>query len=66
MKFLDGIEFDTSSTKYHMTRKSDGWYVVGQGMLCPVASVKEGRAFIQELLDMDRVKQLSRQNPEDV
>jgi len=35
LKFSDGMEFDTSGP-LRKERRSDGLYVVGQGMLIPV------------------------------
>lgn len=48
MRFSDGMEFDTSGP-YRITRKSDGLYVVGNGMLCPVDSYEEGEKLIESL-----------------
>ena len=47
MKFSDGMTFDTSG-KLRIVRKSDGLYVVGQGMLIPIDSVAEGKEIIRE------------------
>ena len=49
LKFSDGIEFDTSGPTYVLVNKSDGLYVVGLGLLCPVDTVEEGKQLIQEL-----------------
>jgi len=62
IKFSDGMEFDTSSSNYYLTRRSDGWYVVGKGMLCPVASIKEGREYIQEMNTLERVREMAKGN----
>jgi len=48
IKFSDGMEFDTSGP-YRVVRKSDGYYVVGEGMLCAVDSREDGEAQIAEL-----------------
>ncbi len=48
MRFSDGMKFDTSGPM-RLTRRSDGWYVVGKGMLIPVDSPKEGREIIAEM-----------------
>ena len=48
MRFSDGMTFDTSGP-LRLTRRSDGWYVIGNGMLCPVNSVEEGERFIKRL-----------------
>ena len=62
IKFSDGMEFDTSSKNYYLTRRSDGWYVVGKGMLCPVSSVKEGREYIREMNTIERVREMAKGN----
>jgi hypothetical protein len=49
MKFSDGMEFDTTSTSYRVVRKTDGYYVVGRGMLIPVDTSDEGYRMIDEL-----------------
>lgn len=48
MRFSDGMTFDTSGP-LRLTRRSDGWYVVGEGFLCPVNSVEEGERFIERM-----------------
>jgi hypothetical protein len=45
LKFSDGMEFDTSG-ELHKEERSDGWYVVGKGMLIPVADEIEADQFI--------------------
>ena len=62
IKFTDGVEFDTSSNSYYLTRRSDGWYVVGKGMLCPVSSVKEGLEYIREINTLERVREMAKEN----
>jgi len=47
LKFSDGMEFDTSG-KLRKELKSDGWYVVGNGLLMPVNSEKEADDFIND------------------
>lgn len=37
MEFSDGMKFNLDTT-LHAERRSDGWYVVGNGMLCAVRS----------------------------
>ena len=41
LTFTDGVSFDTDGP-YRVTRRKDGWYFVGGGMLCPVDSYEEG------------------------
>ena len=48
MRFNDGMKFDTSGP-LRLTRRSDGWYVIGEGMLMPVDSPEEGREIIKEM-----------------
>jgi hypothetical protein len=48
MRFSDGMKFDTSGP-LRLTRRSDGWYVIGEGMLMPVDSPEEGREIIKEM-----------------
>lgn len=51
LRFSDGMSFNTDGP-LRITRRSDGLYVVGNGMLIPIDSVEEGREIIQ--LDKDR------------
>ena len=55
IKFADGIKFDTSGD-YHMSRRKDGWDVVGKGLLCPVKDYEDGQKFIAEMRSIDRLK----------
>lgn len=48
IRFNDGMSFDTSG-EYRTTRRSDGLYVVGHGMLIPVADYDEANTLIAEL-----------------
>ena len=48
LSFTDGVEFDTHGP-YRVTRRKDGWYFVGGGMLCPVNSYEEGYEMIRGL-----------------
>ena len=50
MKFNDGMEFDTKSSSLRVVRKTDGYYVVGRGMLIPVEDTDEAYRTIDELL----------------
>ena len=63
IKFSDGVEFDTGANNYHVTRRHDGWYVVGRGMLSPVNSMQEGYKVIDELNALQRIQQMKQQNP---
>jgi hypothetical protein len=46
LKFSDGMTFDTNGA-LRVICESDGWYVVGDGMLIPVSSEEEGEKLIQ-------------------
>ena len=48
LRFSDGVSFDTSGA-YRIERRSDGYYVVGGGMLIPVADRAEGEEVIADL-----------------
>jgi hypothetical protein len=48
--FSDGMTFDTGG-KMRITRRSDGYYVVGGGMLLPVDSRKEGEKLIKQFTE---------------
>ena len=48
LKFSDGEEFDTSG-ELRVECRSDGWYVLGQGLFIPVSGKEEGQAIIREL-----------------
>lgn len=49
LNFSDGMEFDTTGP-YRAEFRDDGWYVVGNGMLIPVASRQEANKLIKEML----------------
>ena len=53
--FSDGMGFNTSGNSYHLTRRKDGWYVVGKGTLTAVNSIEDGRAFIREMQEIERL-----------
>ena len=48
LRFSDGEEFDTS-VELQLTLRSDGWYVIGDGLLIPVNTLDEGRERLKEL-----------------
>ena len=48
LTFNDGITIDMSGT-LRIIRKTDGYYVVGRGLSCPVSSIKEGHEVIAML-----------------
>jgi len=48
LRFSDGMSFNTSG-KLRAVRRLDGWYVVGNGMLCPVKDREEAEKYIEEM-----------------
>ena len=52
IKFTDGIGINVDGP-YKIIEIKDGLYVVGGGILCPVASEDEGAAFIDRLRALD-------------
>ena len=46
LRFRDGEIFDTSGP-LRIELRSDGWYVMGQGLLIPVNSKEEGEKIIK-------------------
>ena len=48
LTFSDGMSFNTSGP-LRLARRSDGWYVIGEGMLIPVEGSEEGIAMISKL-----------------
>ena len=50
LKFSDGEEFDTSG-ELRVECRSDGWYVLGQGLFIPVSGKEEGEAIIREMTE---------------
>ena len=48
LQFSDGVTFDTSG-ELRIERRSDGLYVVGQGMMQAIDSREEGKKLIAEM-----------------
>lgn len=48
LTFTDGVTFDTSGP-LRIEYRSDGLYVVGGGLLCPVQDAEAGRVLLREL-----------------
>ena len=48
LRFSDGMSIDTSG-ELRVIRKSDGYYVVGEGMCIPVDSREDGKSVIEEM-----------------
>jgi len=48
LRFSDGMSFDTSGA-LRVTRRSDGYYVVGRGTMMPVDTYEEGLKVVEEM-----------------
>ena len=48
LRFTDGMEIDVSGN-LRVVHRSDGWYVVGEGMLAAVNDPDDGERLIEEL-----------------
>jgi hypothetical protein len=48
LNFNDGVSIDTSG-KLRPLHLTDGWYVVGNGMLVPVKDLVEAKALIAKM-----------------
>lgn len=48
LKFNDGVSFNTDGPM-RVVHKKDGYYVVGEGMMCAVDSYKEGQKWIEQM-----------------
>ena len=48
LRFNDGVTINTDG-KLRVTRKKDGFYVVGKGMCIPVYSREEGKQIIEDM-----------------
>jgi hypothetical protein len=48
IKFSDGISINTDG-KFKVIHISDGWYVVGKGMMIPVDDYEDGRETINNM-----------------
>ena len=55
LKFSDGQKFDTSG-ELRISRRSDGLYVIGKGMLIPVNSREEASEIISDMLSKSECK----------
>lgn len=49
MRFTDGMEIQTNGDKLRVIRKSDGLYVVGQGLCIPVSDMEEAQEIIADI-----------------
>ena len=47
--FTDGMEIKNTGP-YRIIRESDGFYVVGHGLLCAADTQEEGEQMLRELL----------------
>lgn len=48
LRFTDGVSINTQG-ELRPLRLHDGWYIVGQGMCCPVDSLDEAKVMIAEV-----------------
>ena len=48
LRFSDGMKFDLSGD-LRVVHRRDGWYVVGRGMLIPVADREEGDLTVAQM-----------------
>jgi hypothetical protein len=48
LRFSDGMEFDLSGG-LRVIHRRDGWYVVGRGMLIPVADREDGDRTVAQM-----------------
>ena len=48
LRFTDGMTFDTGGP-LRLQMRSDGMYVIGNGMLVPVRDAQEGRQLIENI-----------------
>ena len=48
MHFTDGLSFDLKGP-LRVERRRDGYYVLGEGILCPVDSYEDGKELIEDL-----------------
>ena len=46
--FTDGMSFNLQGP-LRIIKRSDGFYVVGKGMLCPVENREDGECLIEDL-----------------
>ena len=53
IRFTDGMEFQTDGP-LQAVRKPDGWYVIGRGMVVPVASHEEAMGVIGRQLKKEK------------
>ena len=66
LRFSDGISFDTSGA-LRLAIRSDGMYVIGQGLLVPVRDEVEGWQLIENIRKTEegpRVKPKAKQAPQ--
>lgn len=48
LRFSDGMQFDVGGDP-RVIHRHDGWYVVGRGMLVPVADREEGNGLVAQM-----------------
>ena len=50
LRFSDGMEFDLGGD-LRVVHRRDGWYVVGRGILIPVADREEGDRTVAQMMN---------------
>ena len=50
--FSEGLEFDTSGP-YRVEPSREGYYLVGNGVLCPVPTALEGYRLAEKFMNHD-------------
>jgi len=55
LAFDDGVKFNLDGD-LRAEKRSDGWYIVGKGMLMPVDSYEEALEFLAEEREREKAK----------
>ena len=58
LRFTYGMSFDMSGP-LRLTVRSDGMYVIGNGMLVPVRDAQEGRQLIENITKTEGIERKS-------
>ena len=54
LRFSDGMTFELEG-KLHKEERSDGWYVIGNGMLIPMKDEQACDEYLEELKRIHRI-----------
>ena len=63
IRFRDGMSFDTAGP-LRITRRWDGYYVVGEGTLCPVKDAEEAKTLLRELREERTLARITKEKEE--